>query len=130
MMSRANPLVKCGVEECTHWMRGNQCMAAKVAIYNEDAGDETEGEKDTQCKSFHLGDGVGDYVGALHNANVGGTLSAAFLDGTQITPTVECYVANCKYWGEGNNCEAESIEVGGANSAKTDDTDCTTFELK
>ncbi|MCF6137934.1 DUF1540 domain-containing protein [Pseudalkalibacillus berkeleyi] len=26
-------------------------------------------------------------------------------------PTVKCNVANCVYWGEGNNCQADSILV-------------------
>ncbi|RNB74693.1 DUF1540 domain-containing protein, partial [Brevibacillus fluminis] len=26
-------------------------------------------------------------------------------------PVVKCSVANCTYWGEGNNCNADSIMV-------------------
>ncbi|WP_349407841.1 DUF1540 domain-containing protein [Pseudalkalibacillus sp. SCS-8] len=26
-------------------------------------------------------------------------------------PTVKCNVANCTYWGEGNNCQADAILV-------------------
>ncbi len=26
-------------------------------------------------------------------------------------PTVKCNVANCVYWGEGNNCQADAILV-------------------
>lgn len=127
-MSTVNPVVKCSVDQCTHWMGGNQCMAAKIAIYNDERGGESKQSADTQCKSFYAAKGVGDMVGALHNANVAGTVKAAFTDGTQITPSVECYVDNCRYWETGNYCHATAIEVNGANAAKTIDTDCQTFE--
>ena len=129
-MSSNNPKVACRVDQCTHWMPGDQCMAAKIAIYNEEEASASNRPSDTQCKSFHPGQGVGDYVGALHNANVGGTLKAAFVAGTQITPSVECHVANCRYWEDSNYCNAASIEVNGPQAAKTTDTDCQTFEAK
>jgi hypothetical protein len=127
-VSTANPVVKCTVDQCTHWMPGDQCMAAKIAIFNDEGSGESTSSADTQCKSFHAGKGVGDYLGALHNANIGGTVKAAFQSGTQITPSVECYVTNCKYWETGNYCHASSIEVNGDHAAKTTDTDCKTFE--
>jgi len=71
---------------------------------------------------------MGDMVGAFHNANIGGTISAAFLDGTQVTPTVECFVNNCRFWHSNNLCNAHHIEVDGVNAAKTTDTDCKTFK--
>jgi hypothetical protein len=126
----ANPIVKCTVDQCTHYMTGDQCMAAKVSIYNEEATGSSEKAKDTQCKSFHHRKTMGDIVGALHNANIGGTISAAFMDGTQITPVVECFVNNCTHWKGNNVCTAETIDVFGSNAAKTDDTDCRTFENK
>jgi hypothetical protein len=73
---------------------------------------------------------MGDMVGALHNANVAGAVTGAFMDGKQITPNVECFVSGCKHWDSGNNCSAQSIEVIGTNAAKTDDTDCQTFVSK
>jgi hypothetical protein len=129
-MSSNNPKVACRVDQCTHWMPGDQCMAAKIAIYNEEEAGASSSSSDTQCKSFHAGKGIGDYIGALHNANVGGTMKAAFIAGTQITPSVECYVNNCRYWEESNYCNASSIEVNGQQAAKTSDTDCQTFETK
>ncbi|HMM21902.1 MAG TPA: DUF1540 domain-containing protein [Selenomonadales bacterium] len=129
-MSSENPVVKCTVDQCTHWMQGNQCMASKIGIYNDEAKGDSSASADTQCKSFHANKGIGDMVGALHNANIGGTVRAAFAEGTQITPTVECYVNNCKYWNEGNYCHASAIEVDGLNAAKTTDTDCKTFEVR
>lgn len=129
-MSTVNPIVKCGVDQCTHWMPGNQCMAAKIGIYNDERSGESHSSADTQCKSFHAGKGIGDYIGALHNANVGGTVKAAFVPGTQITPSVECYVTNCTYWKTGNYCHAPAIEVNGPHASKTTDTDCQTFKTK
>jgi hypothetical protein len=126
----ANPIVKCTVDQCTHYMPGDQCMAAKVSIYNEEATGTSKKPKDTQCKSFHDRKTMGDMLGAFHNANIGGTLSATFMDGTQITPAVECFVSNCNYWHDNNECTASHIDVFGSNAAKTDDTDCNTFEKR
>ena len=126
----ANPIVKCVVDQCTHYMPGDQCMAAKVSIYNEETSGKSEKSRDTQCKSFHHRKTMGDMMGAFHNANIGGTISAAFLDGTQVTPVVECFVNNCKYWESNNLCNARHIDVSGVNAAKTTDTDCSTFEEK
>jgi hypothetical protein len=125
-----NPIVKCTVDQCTHYMPGDQCMAAKISIYNEEATGDSEQFKDTQCKSFHHRKTMGDIVGAFHNANIGGTVSAAFIDGTQITPAVECFVNSCKHWHGDNVCNAAYIDVIGVNAAQTPDTDCSTFEEK
>ncbi|MBP2649748.1 MAG: hypothetical protein H6Q74_573 [Firmicutes bacterium] len=129
-MAKDNPRVKCTVDKCTHWMSGNQCMAEEISVYNNEQAGTTKAVSDTQCKSFHLGDDVGDYVGALHNANIGGTIKAPFMDGTQITPQVECYVANCTFWQQGNHCQASAIEVNGLNVSKASDTDCQTFKVR
>ena len=125
-----NPVVKCTVDQCTHWMNGNQCMAAKISVYNNMDSGTSDSSEDTQCQAFHQRKTVGDMIGALHNANVGGTMMSAFTDGTQITPQVECFVNGCKYWDSGNVCSAGSIEVSGDNAAKSPDTDCITFETK
>lgn len=126
-MSTANPVVKCTVNQCTHYMPGDQCMAAKISIYNDESGNTSSTSSETQCRSFHHRKTVGDMVGALHNSNVGGMVSAAFLEGTQVTPTVECFVNNCKFWDSGNLCTANEIKVSGLNAARTPDTDCETF---
>lgn len=125
-----NPRVKCTVDQCTHYMPGDQCMAAKISVYNDEETGQSETNRETQCKSFHHRKTVGDMVGAFHNSNVGGMVSAAFLDGKQVTPVVECFVNNCKYWDSTNLCNAGSIHVTGQNAAKTTDTDCHTFEKK
>lgn len=129
-MATSNPMVKCTVDQCTHYMTGDQCMAAKISVYNNEATSESQTSSDTQCKSFHHRKTMGDMVGALHNANWGGTMTAAFMDGKQITPNVECFVNNCKYWDSGNYCSAEAIQVAGSHAGKTSDTDCETFVPK
>ena len=48
--------------------------------------------KITSHSSITIGDVV--VVVAFHNANVGGTMMTPFMDGTQITPELECYVDN------------------------------------
>ncbi|WP_425057783.1 hypothetical protein SCACP_23230 [Sporomusa carbonis] len=126
----SNPIVKCTVDQCTHYMPGDQCMAAKISVYNDEMKGTSSTFGETLCKSFHHRKTMGDMVGALHNANIGGTMSAAFLEGTQITPAVECFVAGCKYWENGNYCNAEQIHVTGSNASKTTDTDCNTFVPK
>lgn len=125
-----NPIVKCTVDQCTHYMPGDQCMAAKISVYNEETTGRAEQSKDTQCKAFHHRKTMGDMLGAFHNSNIGGTVSAAFLDGTQVTPVVECFVNDCKHWHSNNLCNAKQIQVDGVNAAKTPDTDCSTFEKK
>lgn len=129
-MATTNPMVKCTVDQCTHYMPGDQCMAAKISVYNDEGTGASSSSSDTQCKSFHHRKTMGDMVGALHNANWGGTISAAFVDGKQITPNVECFVDNCKYWESGNFCSAGEIKVSGPHAGKTSDTDCATFVTK
>ncbi|MGI6092965.1 MAG: DUF1540 domain-containing protein [Veillonellaceae bacterium] len=129
-MANANPTVKCTVDQCTHYMPGDQCMAAKISIFNDETTGKSSTSADTQCKAFHHRKTVGDMVGALHNVNVGGMVSSAFLNGTQVTPTVECFVSNCKFWENGNLCHASEIKVAGANAARTPDTDCETYQPK
>lgn len=123
------PNVKCTASHCTHYMPGDQCMAAKISVYNDETIAESNTSRDTQCKSFHARKTIGDMVGALHNANVGGTVSAAFVDGMQITPEVECFVNNCTHW-RSNICRAAAINIAGARSQNNAETDCLTFESK
>lgn len=124
----SNPVVKCTVDSCTHFMPGDQCMAARISVYNEDETGKSHTAKDTLCKSFHPRKTVGDVIGALHNANVAGTAAAPFVDGTQITPEVECFVRSCRYWDEHNQCGTGMIHVDGKNAARTSDTDCNTYQ--
>lgn len=126
----SNPEVKCSVDSCTHYMPGDQCMAAKISVYNDEESGSSSTSEDTLCKSFHPRKSVGDMVGAFHNANIGGTISAPFIGGTQITPQVECFVKNCRHWDNQNHCEAKTIHVMGTNASTTSDTDCNTFEAR
>ena len=129
-MATTNPTVKCTVDQCTHYMPGDQCMAAKISVYSNEETGTSQSSSDTQCRSFHHRKTMGDMVGALHNANWGGVVTAGIMDGKQITPNVECFVNSCKHWESGNFCHASSIAVTGANAAKTADTDCETFEAQ
>lgn len=130
-MSSTNPVVKCSVDSCTHNIPNlQQCAAAKISVYNNEATGTSSTSEETLCKSYHHRKTMGDMVGALHNANWGGAMMAAAYDGKQLTPNVECFVNNCKFWETGNYCHASAIEVSGQNAAKTDDTDCNTFVPK
>jgi hypothetical protein len=126
----SNPEVRCTAERCSHYVTGDKCMASKISIHNDEVSAESEKSDDTQCKSFHFSQTVGDMVGSLHNANIAGTMKAPFMEGTQITPQVECYVDNCTYWDSNNICKARSIKVSGPNAMKNPDTDCETFKAK
>lgn len=45
---------------------------------------------------------------------------------------VMCTVENCTFWGQGNKCQAEAIEVnvdgGGRKAGYTAETNCHTFK--
>jgi len=125
-----NPVVKCTVDQCTHNVGGKSCAAAKISVYNNEETATSKTFRDTQCKSFHPRKTFGDVVGSLHNVNVGGAVTAAFMEGKQLTPKVECFVDNCKYWQSNNLCDAAAIEIAGKNAACTQDTDCVTFTQK
>ena len=126
----SNPVVKCTVDSCTHFMPGDQCMAAKISVYNDEGSGKSNTSDDTLCKSFYPRSSVGGMVGALHNANIGGVMSAPFVGGTQITPAVECFVKSCKFWDAHNHCGAEMIHVMGKHASTATDTDCHTYENK
>ena len=122
----SNPLVRCIVDQCAHYLPGDQCTAAKISVYNNDDS-VSETSSDTKCQAFRHRQGIGDMVSSLANSNFGGALAAAFLPGQQMTPTVECFVQDCRYWDAGNACLARSIEVTGFNASTDSDTDCETF---
>ena len=129
-MTTFNPKVLCSVDQCTHNVGGNTCMAAKIGIFNDEETASSGVSPDTLCKSFHHNKGMGDMIGAMHNINIGGAMRSQFSDGKQITPAVECYVNDCAYWSSGNLCEAREIRVAGRNAARPADTDCETFKPK
>lgn len=43
---------------------------------------------------------------------------------------VRCVVNSCHYWGSGDHCYAENIEVQPPNASNTETTDCATFAPK
>ena len=47
---------------------------------------------------------------------------------------VKCKVSNCRYWQQGERCDASAIEVdvdgGGASARSSDQTNCHTFAPK
>jgi Domain of Unknown Function (DUF1540) len=127
----SSPRVKCTVDKCTHYLPGDYCQAAHIDIYNEAINDSlASSSSQTQCKSFHQRKTVGDMVGSLHNVNVGGLVSGPFVDGQQVTPSVQCFVNTCTHWSSGDNCHATEIQVKGMNAAQDQDTDCETFKPK
>lgn len=43
---------------------------------------------------------------------------------------VKCVVNTCRYYGQGDHCDAEKIEIQPRNASNTQDTDCATFAPK
>ncbi|HHY06757.1 MAG TPA: DUF1540 domain-containing protein [Clostridia bacterium] len=122
----ANPIVKCIVNTCNHYLPGDKCVAENIDILNEEVNHMSQNAEQTMCKTFAQKSGIANYLGTLDNKNWDGLVSA-FKPGTQITPTVTCIVDTCKYWEQGDVCIAESIEVTGHDSRECQDTNCQTF---
>ncbi len=119
-----NPVVKCSVDTCVHWLPDDACGAGNIDILDEEA----KTSEDTKCKTFELRSSVANMVGGLDNVNWGGMVREPFQEGHQITPSVTCTVHECAYWASGDRCEADSIEVFGSSANTCEETDCSTFE--
>lgn len=126
----ASPQVKCVVNTCTHWLKGDLCGAQNIDITHEEEGRMAQNVEHTQCKTFHQRRGLANTLGSLDNVNWGGLLASTFLPGTETYPSVTCVVNSCKYWREGNKCSAEKIDIVGMNADECQDTNCYTFKLK
>jgi len=122
------PRVKCEVNTCTHWVPGDFCAAGNIDILNEEEGKMSHHSEQTECKTFYNRRSLANIMGSLDNVNWGGMLSEPFLPGQQLTPTVTCVVESCRYWSNGNRCDAEDIEVSGREANECQDTNCETFE--
>lgn len=122
-----SPRVKCVVNTCTHYLSGNVCAADNIHIWHEQKGRMSQDKAETECKSFHKNENLLDMVGAMHNVDVGGMVTAPFVSGQQLSPGVKCIVSTCKYWDDRDYCVAEDIEVTGRDARECGDTDCQTF---
>jgi Domain of Unknown Function (DUF1540) len=123
------PRVKCVVNTCTHYMPGDVCAADAIHIWHQQKGEMSRTPDETECKSFHKNENLLDMVGATHNVNAGGLVTAPFMAGQQLSPGVKCIVSTCKYWQNGDICEAEAIEITGSSAQECGETDCQTFGL-
>ncbi|MBE3581676.1 MAG: DUF1540 domain-containing protein [Thermoanaerobacteraceae bacterium] len=124
------PKVKCTVNTCVHWLKGNQCNANNIDITHEEEGKMSHIAEHTQCKTFYQRRGVANTLGSLDNVNWGGWITSTLLPGSQVYPAVTCTVSSCEYWVEGNRCRAPEIDVVGANADECQDTNCYTFRPK
>lgn len=120
------PRVKCIVSTCTHYITDNICGAEKIDIWHQQGGQMAKTIQKTECKSFHKREGLLDMIGALHNSNFNGLASSVF-QGEPLSPRVHCIVSTCSYWGKGDACLAEAIEITGNKADECEDTDCQTF---
>lgn len=128
MPDKVNPKVKCVVNTCTHWIPGNLCSAGNIDILNEEVGKMSQEKEQTECKTFTERRGLANMMGSADNVNWVGFAEELVGTGRQLNPTVTCVVDTCKYWREGDLCEAEAIEVSGKNASECQSTDCATFE--
>ncbi|WP_027416350.1 DUF1540 domain-containing protein [Aneurinibacillus terranovensis] len=124
------PEVKCIVDTCTHYLYGDRCGAGNIDIMHENEQKMSVNQEQTMCKTFSHARNVFSYLGSADNVNWAGTVLGAVNPDYKVSPTIECTVASCKYWGEGSICIAEAIEVNGANSNECQDTNCITFSRR
>lgn len=129
-MPHKSPRVVCEVNTCTHWLPGDLCGAANIDILYEEEGRMAKKDAHTECKTFYKRSGLTSYLGSLDNVNWGCLISGPFKGGQQITPAVVCIVESCKYWVNGNLCEANAIKVAGRSADECQDTNCATFEIR
>ncbi|MHB0885656.1 MAG: DUF1540 domain-containing protein [Bacillota bacterium] len=119
-----NPVVKCAVDTCVHWLPDDACGAGNIDVLDEAA----KTSEDTKCKTFQLRSSVANMAGGLDNVNWGGMVREPFGEGRQLTPSVTCTARECTYWASGDRCEADSIDVSGSSANTCEETDCSTFE--
>ncbi len=119
-----NPVVKCSVDTCVHWLPDDACGAANIDVLDS----QSKSAEETKCKTFELRSSAANMVGAMDNANWGGMVREPFREGRQITPSVTCTVKDCAYWAAGDRCEADTVDITGSSAHTCEDTDCSTFE--
>lgn len=122
------PLVKCEVNTCVHWLPEDICAAENIDILHEEEGKMAKIAEQTECKTFQERRGLANMVGGMDNVDWGGMLTEYAAEGRQANPTVTCIVDSCKYWVDGDLCEADTIEVSGQNASECQATNCETFE--
>lgn len=124
-----SPRVKCVVNTCTHYLPGDVCAADAIHIWHQQEGKMSRTIDETECKSFHKNENLLDMVGAMHNVNADGMVTAPFFSGQQLNPGVKCIVSTCEYWKDGDICIAEAIEITGRNAQECENTNCQTFGM-
>jgi hypothetical protein len=124
------PVVKCIVDTCTHYLYGDRCGAGNIDIMHEEETRMSVVEEQTMCKTFKHTRNILSYIDSADNMNWTGTALGLLNPDYKVSPTVTCTISSCKYWGEGAICIAEAIEVTGEKSNECQDTDCITFEMR
>lgn len=119
------PDVKCHVDTCTHWLSG-LCGAENIDILNLSQGQMSLDSEQTKCKTFQRKEGLTSYLTSMDNLNWSGMAST--LVGGDMSPSITCVVDTCRYWGQGDRCHADAIEVTGSQAERCEDTACNTFQ--
>ncbi len=122
-----SPVVKCVVNTCTHYIPGDLCSATNIDILYEEVGKMSENSEQTECKTFEIRSSLSNMLGSMDNLNLAGAVTELFSSGTQLTPSVTCIVESCKYYKEGNLCDAKEIDISGKNANECQDTNCASY---
>jgi hypothetical protein len=109
-------------------MPGNLCSADGIDILNEEEDKMSGNAEQTECKTFYQRRGAASYLGSADNVNWDGMVSEVASLGHQMTPKVTCVVDSCKYWEDGDLCDADGISVTGKGADECQDTNCETFD--
>lgn len=129
-VKKMNPVVKCKVNTCTHYLYGDRCGAQNIDIMHEHETEMSEIVDHTMCKTFHHNKNLLQYIGSADNVNWMGSAMGLVNPEYKVSPSVSCTVSSCKFWGEGAICIAEAIEITGRNSNECQDTNCATFDRR
>lgn len=123
------PQVTCKVTTCIHYIQ-DMCSAGNIDVLYEEEGRMSRKQAHTECKTFYKKRGLANFIGGLDNVNWLGVATEFALPGQQMSPSVTCIVTSCKYWEQGNVCNAQEITVVGIDARECQDTDCSTFDRR
>jgi hypothetical protein len=107
------PRLKCGVDSCIYW-RDRLCVRQGIHVI----GSRAHSESETACDSYFKKDR--DY--REFDVEIG-------TFGVDMHLRVDCEALNCKF-NENHECFAHEIKIDGSRARRTQDTFCSSFELK
>ncbi|MFT9849910.1 DUF1540 domain-containing protein [Aneurinibacillus sp. REN35] len=110
--------VTCTAEYCNYWAEGNLCSADKIVVKNTEGGREASTIDETKCETFEL-----------RRDDDAPTSKASSHFETTPEVAVGCTVDSCEYWGRGDRCVANHIDIFGMDVKHEEGTACETFDV-